>query len=83
MSSLFLDTAFSYIGNVSTRVKFQSVYSHYLNRLFVDSHSPDFTLTPGDVMLLCETYDEFQNKDLIVSASRNSVLAKLSLPVRE
>lgn len=65
MSSLFLNTAFSYIDNISTRVKFQSVYSHYLNRLFVDSHSPDFTLTPGDVMLLCETYDEFQNKDLI------------------
>lgn len=65
MSSLFLNTAFSYIDNVSIRMKFQSVYSHYLNRLLADCHSPNFILTPGDVMLLCETYDEFQNKDLI------------------
>ena len=65
MSSLFLDTAFKYISNGSTRVKFQSVYSHYLKRLLVDCNLPDFKLTPGDVMLLCETYDDFQDKDLI------------------
>lgn len=65
MPSLFLNTAFSYINNASTRVKFQSVYSHYLNQLLVDCHLPDFRLTPGDVMLLCETYDDFQDKNQI------------------